>query len=81
MSTPPAPLPRVPTASPHHVKTVLITGAARRIGRAIALDLAAHGWRIGVHYRRSQEDAEALAGDIIGRGGMAAAIPADLAAL
>lgn len=79
MSTPPAPLPRVPTASPHHVKTVLITGAARRIGRAIALDLAAHGWRIGVHYRRSHADAEALAGDIIGRGGMAAVIPADLA--
>ena len=32
-------------------RTALITGAARRIGRAIALDLAAHGWRVAIHYR------------------------------
>jgi NAD(P)-dependent dehydrogenase (short-subunit alcohol dehydrogenase family) len=32
----------------------LITGAARRIGRAIALDLAAHGWAVAIHYRRSR---------------------------
>ncbi|HAD24793.1 MAG TPA: short-chain dehydrogenase, partial [Alphaproteobacteria bacterium] len=31
-------------------KVVLVTGAARRIGRAIATDLAAHGWHVGVHY-------------------------------
>src|SRR5436190_1346878 len=62
-------------------KTVLITGAARRIGRAIALDLAAHGWRVGVHYRRSREEAQAVA-DAIGRaGGMAATLPANLADL
>ena len=35
----------------------LITGAARRIGRAIALELAAHGHDIAVHYRGSQADA------------------------
>ena len=47
-------------------RTALITGAARRIGRAIALDLAAHGWRVAIHYRRSQEDAQALAEEIKG---------------
>ena len=58
---------------------VLITGAARRIGRAIALDLAADGWHVAVHYRRSREDAEALAAGIVAAGGKAAAVPGDLA--
>jgi len=58
--------------------TVLITGAARRIGRAIALQLAAAGWQIGVHYNRSQADADALVGEIAGQGGRAAAFQADL---
>ncbi len=35
----------------------LVTGAARRIGRSIALDLAAHGWDVAVHYRGSHDDA------------------------
>jgi NAD(P)-dependent dehydrogenase (short-subunit alcohol dehydrogenase family) len=60
-------------------QTVLITGAARRIGRAISLDLAAHGWRVGVHYRRSREEAHALADEIRARGGTAAALAANLA--
>lgn len=60
-------------------KTALITGAARRIGRAIALDLAAHGWRVGIHYRRSREEAETLAAEIRLGGGEAAALPANLA--
>jgi NAD(P)-dependent dehydrogenase (short-subunit alcohol dehydrogenase family) len=38
-------------------RTVLVTGAAKRLGRAIALDLAAAGWRIALHYRGSEEDA------------------------
>lgn len=62
-------------------KTVLITGAARRIGRAIALDLAAHGWQVGVHYRRSREEAQRVADDIGRAGGTAAALPANLADL
>ena len=37
--------------------TVLVTGAARRLGREIALALAATGWRVAVHYRESAEDA------------------------
>jgi len=60
-------------------RTALITGAARRIGRAIALDLAQLGWRVAVHYRRSKDDAEALVSEIEAAGGEAAAIPADLA--
>jgi NAD(P)-dependent dehydrogenase (short-subunit alcohol dehydrogenase family) len=38
-------------------RTVLITGAAKRLGREIALKLAANGWRVAVHYRDSVEDA------------------------
>lgn len=58
--------------------TVLITGAARRIGREIALDLAARGWRVGVHYRNSRQDAEQLVAEIKKAGGAAAALAADL---
>jgi NAD(P)-dependent dehydrogenase (short-subunit alcohol dehydrogenase family) len=58
--------------------TALITGAARRIGRAIALDLAAHGWRVAIHYRRSRDEAEALAGEIARTGRTAAALYANL---
>ena len=39
------------------VPTVLVTGAARRLGREIALALAGAGWRVAVHYRESEEDA------------------------
>ena len=39
------------------VKTVLVTGAAKRLGREIALALAQSGWQVAVHYRSSQEDA------------------------
>jgi NAD(P)-dependent dehydrogenase (short-subunit alcohol dehydrogenase family) len=60
-------------------QTVLITGAARRIGRAIASDLAAHGWRVGIHYRTSREDAHALADEICASGGTAAPLPGNLA--
>lgn len=59
--------------------TVLITGSARRIGRAIALDLARAGWRVCVHYRRSAADANALVSEITALGGTGAAIAGDLA--
>ncbi|MGB4115250.1 MAG: SDR family oxidoreductase [Polaromonas sp.] len=36
---------------------VLVTGAAKRLGREIALALAAGGWRVAVHYRNSESDA------------------------
>jgi len=58
---------------------VLITGAARRIGRAIAFDLAAHGHGIAVHYFKSQSAADALVVDIQKAGGRAVSVQADLA--
>jgi NAD(P)-dependent dehydrogenase (short-subunit alcohol dehydrogenase family) len=39
------------------VRTVLVTGAAKRLGREIALALAKDGWQVAVHYRDSLEDA------------------------
>jgi hypothetical protein len=58
---------------------VLITGAARRLGRAIALDLAAHGWDVAVHYRRSQREADDTARALRAAGARAEAFAADLA--
>lgn len=57
---------------------VLITGAAKRIGRHLALDLAAHGWVVAVHYNRSEAEAQALVAEIGHCGGKAAAVQADL---
>jgi NAD(P)-dependent dehydrogenase (short-subunit alcohol dehydrogenase family) len=57
---------------------VLVTGAARRIGRAIALDFARHGWQVGLHHHRSRAEAAALADEIGAGGGKAALLRADL---
>jgi NAD(P)-dependent dehydrogenase (short-subunit alcohol dehydrogenase family) len=57
----------------------LVTGAARRIGRAIALDLAAHGFAVAIHCDGSHDDAERLAEIINKDGGMAGVVQADLA--
>jgi NAD(P)-dependent dehydrogenase (short-subunit alcohol dehydrogenase family) len=59
-------------------RSALVTGAARRIGRALALDLAACGFRVAVHYSESAGDAAALVEEIIARGGQAVALAADL---
>jgi len=61
------------------IKTALVTGAARRIGRAIAHDLGAHGWAVAIHYRHSRREAEELADEIRARGGRAFALEANLA--
>ncbi|KJS08420.1 MAG: short-chain dehydrogenase [Hoeflea sp. BRH_c9] len=58
--------------------TVLVTGAARRIGKAIALDLAANGYAVAIHANRSGAEAEAMAGSIRDSGGMAEVFLADL---
>ena len=42
---------------PSPAPVVLVTGAAKRLGREIALALAAGGWRVAVHYRSSEQDA------------------------
>jgi NAD(P)-dependent dehydrogenase (short-subunit alcohol dehydrogenase family) len=59
-------------------KAALVTGASKRIGKAIALDLAKAGWAVAVHYRGSAADAAAVVDEICGRGGSAVALPADL---
>jgi len=56
----------------------LVTGAAQRIGRAIALDLASNGWRVAVHYRRSAAAAEQTVAAVREAGGEAMAFAADL---
>ena len=60
-------------------RVVLVTGAARRIGRAIALDLGAHGYDVAVHYRGSAADAQAAVAELRALGVAAHAFRADLA--
>jgi NAD(P)-dependent dehydrogenase (short-subunit alcohol dehydrogenase family) len=58
--------------------TVLVTGAGKRLGRAIALGLAEAGWRVAVHYRHSSTEAEQTAQDCSARTQGAAIFAADL---
>jgi NAD(P)-dependent dehydrogenase (short-subunit alcohol dehydrogenase family) len=60
-------------------RVALVTGAARRIGRAIALALADAGFAVAVHHRDSRDDAEATAAAIRTRGVGAVVLSADLA--
>jgi NAD(P)-dependent dehydrogenase (short-subunit alcohol dehydrogenase family) len=59
----------------------IVTGGAKRIGRAIAEDLASHGWAVAIHCNAPRIEAESLAGKITGAGGRAAVVAADLADL
>ncbi len=58
---------------------MLITGSAKRIGRAIALNLARDGWGVAVHYNSSADAAAQTAQDILNAGGRAISLQADLA--
>jgi 3-oxoacyl-[acyl-carrier protein] reductase len=60
------------------MKTALVTGGSRGIGRAIALDLASTGHRIALSYRHDVARAEATVADIRALGGEAIAIAADV---
>lgn len=63
----------------HTQKTALVTGAAKRLGRSIALGLARDGWDIVVHYRSSATDAQVTAQEIRQLGRQAITLDADLA--
>jgi len=60
-------------------RTVLITGAAKRIGRALAEDFGARGWSVAIHYNVSAGEAEEVAAQVRRSGGRAATLQADLA--
>ena len=60
-------------------KTILITGAAKRIGRALALAVSQAGAQVVVHYGKSQKEAESLQAEIETAGGKAFTLQADLA--
>lgn len=60
------------------VGTALITGSARRIGRAIALSLAKRGWDIAIHYQNSDSDARQLSANIESLGQRSVVLAADL---
>lgn len=67
-----------PTAGSPAPSVALVTGAGRRLGRAIALGLAAAGWDIAVHYRHSEREANETADSIRALGRRAALLPCDL---
>jgi NAD(P)-dependent dehydrogenase (short-subunit alcohol dehydrogenase family) len=69
----------MPSASQSTGRTALVTGAARRIGAAIARNLAKAGYAVAIHANRSRDAAEALAAEIESNGGRAAMVTADLA--
>lgn len=60
-------------------KVALVTGAARNIGRAIAMALAEGGATVAVNARAAKEDAEAVAKEIRDAGGKAEVFMADIA--
>jgi NAD(P)-dependent dehydrogenase (short-subunit alcohol dehydrogenase family) len=60
------------------VRTVLVTGAARRIGRAIALGFARSGWNVAIHFGASADAARQTVAAIQAMGRRAVAVQADL---
>ena len=56
----------------------LVTGAGKRLGRAMALYLAGRGYDVAVHYATSDRDAESVVNEIVAMGRKAVALQADL---
>ena len=61
------------------MKTALITGASRGIGRAVARELAHQGWAVGINYLHRADKAQALAAELTAEGCQAAVFQADVA--
>uniref|UniRef100_UPI0040478F61 SDR family NAD(P)-dependent oxidoreductase n=1 Tax=Polynucleobacter sp. TaxID=2029855 RepID=UPI0040478F61 len=59
-------------------KIALVTGAAKRVGRAIAIGLAKDGWDVAIHYGNSKDAAEQTVKDILATGRRGVALQADL---
>ena len=59
-------------------KKVLVTGASKGIGRAIALAVSEAGYGVIAHYNKGKEDAESLEKEILSRGGKAELIQFDV---
>ncbi|WP_288380980.1 SDR family oxidoreductase [uncultured Massilia sp.] len=66
------------TTIAHASKVALVTGAGRRLGRAIALGLAGAGWDVAVHYRHSEQEAQETADAIRALGRRAALFQCEL---
>jgi len=64
----------LPSSTP---RTVLVTGAAKRLGRVIALGLARHGWQVAVHYRGSAAEAAQTAAECAAMSGLSGHFGAD----
>ena len=73
------PMPQTSSFSAAPAKpVVLVTGAAKRLGREIALALAKGGWQVAVHYRASEQDAIKTVADCARAGCRSASFHADL---
>lgn len=66
------------TGQPSGRPCALVTGAARRLGRAMVLDLAASGWNVAIHYNGSADAAEDAATEARELGAKAVTLQADL---
>ena len=60
-------------------KVAVVTGAAHRLGKAMAMALGQDGFRVAVHYNESADAAQSVVDQIVAAGGIAQAFQADLA--